>query len=146
MLRLTDGRGADVVLDTVGGPAFGRSLREAGHGGRVIALANVALQPSTVDTRDFYPKNVSILGFQLTNLQIHGYDPRPDLRELAERVAAGTYRVPVETVVPSKRPVRHTSCWNGGTTVARSSWRWQTSDPAAGVRAGDKMSCGCPAR
>ncbi|WP_328549544.1 quinone oxidoreductase family protein [Streptomyces sp. NBC_00366] len=100
VLRLTDGRGADVVLDTVGGPAFGRSLREAGHGGRVVALANVALQPSTVDTRDFYPKNVSILGFQLTNLQIHGYDPRPDLRELAERVAAGTYRVPVETVVP----------------------------------------------
>ncbi|MFF4056236.1 zinc-binding alcohol dehydrogenase family protein [Streptomyces sp. NPDC001668] len=100
ILRLTDGRGADVVLDTVGGPAFGRSLREVGHGGRVVALANVALQPSTVDTRDFYPKNASILGFQLTNLQIHGYDPRPDLRELAARVAAGVYRVPIETVVP----------------------------------------------
>ncbi|MDH6213790.1 quinone oxidoreductase family protein [Streptomyces pseudovenezuelae] len=100
ILRLTDGRGADVVLDTVGGPAFGRSLREVGHGGRVVALANVALEPSTVDTRDFYPKNAAILGFQLTNLQIHGYDPRADLRELAERVAAGAYRVPVETVVP----------------------------------------------
>jgi NADPH2:quinone reductase len=101
VLRLTGGRGADVVLDTVGGQAFGRSLREIGHGGRVVALANVALEPSTVDTRDFYPKNASILGFQLTNLQIHGgYDPRPDLRELAERVATGTYRVPIETVVP----------------------------------------------
>lgn len=100
VLRLTGGRGADVVLDTVGGPAFGRSLREVGHAGRVVALANVALEPSTVDTRDFYPKNASILGFQLTNLQLHGYDPRPDLRELAERVAAGGYRVPVETVVP----------------------------------------------
>lgn len=100
VLRLTDGRGADVVLDTVGGPAFGRSLREVGHGGRVVALANVALEPSTVDTRDFYPKNASILGFQLTNLQLHGYDPRPDLRELADGVAAGRYRVPIETVVP----------------------------------------------
>ncbi|MET9913682.1 zinc-binding alcohol dehydrogenase family protein [Streptomyces sp. NPDC006476] len=100
VLRLTEGRGADVVLDTVGGPAFERSLREVGHGGRVVALANVALEPSTIDTRDFYPKNVSILGFQLTNLQIHGYDPRPDLRELAERVASGAFRVPVETVVP----------------------------------------------
>jgi NADPH2:quinone reductase len=100
VLRLTDGRGADVVLDTVGGRAFGRSLREIAHGGRVVALANVALEPSTVDTRDFYPKNASILGFQLTNLQIHGYDPRADLRELADRVAAGTYRVPVETVFP----------------------------------------------
>ncbi|MFD9324823.1 zinc-binding alcohol dehydrogenase family protein [Streptomyces sp. NPDC060065] len=103
VLRLTGGRGADVVLDTVGGRAFGRSLREIGHGGRVVALANVALEPSTVDTRDFYPKNASVLGFQLTNLQIHGYDPRADLRELAERVAAGTYRVPVETVFPLER-------------------------------------------
>ncbi|MER7563789.1 zinc-binding dehydrogenase [Streptomyces sp. NPDC097941] len=100
VLRLTEGRGADVVLDTVGGRAFGRSLREVGHGGRVVALANVALEPSTVDTRDFYPKNASILGFQLTNLQIHGYDARADLRELADRVAAGGYRVPIETVVP----------------------------------------------
>ncbi|MFF1674759.1 zinc-binding alcohol dehydrogenase family protein [Streptomyces sp. NPDC058256] len=103
VLRLTGGRGADVVLDTVGGRAFGRSLREIGHGGRVVALANVALESSTVDTRDFYPKNASVLGFQLTNLQIHGYDPRADLRELAERVAAGTYRVPVETVFPLDR-------------------------------------------
>ena len=103
VLRLTEGRGADVVLDTVGGRAFGRSLREVGHGGRVVALANVALEPSTVDTRDFYPKNASILGFQLTNLQIHGYDPREDLRQIAERVAAGTYRVPIETVVPLDR-------------------------------------------
>ncbi|MEU8980804.1 zinc-binding dehydrogenase [Streptomyces sp. NPDC048309] len=100
VLRLTEGRGADVVLDTVGGRAFGRSLRQIGHGGRVVALANVALEPSTVDTRDFYPKNAAVLGFQLTNLQIHGYDPRADLRELARRVAAGTYRVPVETVLP----------------------------------------------
>ncbi|MFC8360879.1 zinc-binding alcohol dehydrogenase family protein [Streptomyces griseorubiginosus] len=100
VLRLTEGRGADVVLDTVGGAAFGRSLREVGHAGRVVALANVALEPSTVDTRDFYPKNASILGFQLTDLQVHGYDPRPDLREITERVAAGGFRVPVETVVP----------------------------------------------
>lgn len=103
VLRLTDGRGADVVLDTVGGSAFARSLREAGHGGRVVSLANVALEPSTIDTRDFYPKNVAVLGFQLTDLQVHGYDPRADLRELAERVASGAYRVPIETVLPLER-------------------------------------------
>ncbi|WP_329342367.1 zinc-binding dehydrogenase [Streptomyces sp. NBC_00663] len=100
VLRLTGGRGAEVVLDTVGGAAFGRSLRQAGPGGRVVALANVALEPSTIDTRDFYPKNVTIHGFQLTNLQVQGYDPRADLGELADRVAAGAYRVPVETVLP----------------------------------------------
>ncbi|MEU3982001.1 zinc-binding alcohol dehydrogenase family protein [Streptomyces sp. NPDC026672] len=103
VLRLTGGRGADVVLDTVGGRSFARSLRETAYGARVVSLANVALEPSTVDTRDFYPKNVAIHGFQLTNLQVHGYDPRADLRELAEGVAAGTYRVPIETVLPLDR-------------------------------------------
>ncbi len=92
---ITDGRGADVVLDTVGGDTFSDSLRAAGYAGRVVALANVALQPSTVDTRDFYPKNVRILGFQITALLEHGYDPRTDLAELLNGVADGRFTVPV---------------------------------------------------
>ncbi|MFF3618784.1 zinc-binding alcohol dehydrogenase family protein [Streptomyces sp. NPDC002467] len=103
VLRLTDGRGADVVLDTVGGRVFGQSLRMAAYTGRVVALANVALESSTVDTRDFYPKNASVQGFQLTNLLEHGYDPREDLSEIAAGVAAGTYRVPVEARFPLER-------------------------------------------
>ncbi|MFI9719885.1 zinc-binding alcohol dehydrogenase family protein [Streptomyces sp. NPDC052396] len=103
VLRLTGGRGAEVVLDTVGGRVFAQSLRQTGYAGRVIALANVALETSTIDTRDFYPKNASIQGFQLTNLLEHGYDSRPDLQEIAARVASGTYRVPVESVFPLER-------------------------------------------
>lgn len=103
VLRLTGGRGAEVVLDTVGGEAFAHSLREATQAGRVVAMANVALAPSTVDTRDFYPKNAVIHGFQLTNLIEHGYDPRADLRDLADRVADGTYHVPVEATFPLDR-------------------------------------------
>jgi NADPH2:quinone reductase len=106
VLRLTEGRGADVVLDTVGGEVFAQSLRQTGFAGRVVALANVALQPSTVDTRDFYPKNAAIHGFQLTGLIEHGYDPRPDLHEIATGVAAGAYRVPVEAVFPLSQAAR----------------------------------------
>ncbi|MDT7680372.1 MAG: NADPH:quinone reductase [Pseudonocardiales bacterium] len=98
--RITDGRGAAVALDLVGGDSFAESLKAVGRAGRVVAMANVALAPSTIDTRDFYPKNAAVLGFQLTNLQIHGYDPREDLREPAEQIAAAAYRVPVETVLP----------------------------------------------
>jgi NADPH2:quinone reductase len=101
--RLTGGRGAEVVLDLVGGPAFGQSLRMAAAGGRVVAMANVALAPSSIDTRDFYPKNLTIHGFQVTNLLELGYDPRPDLRELADQVAAGRLRVPVESRFPLER-------------------------------------------
>lgn len=97
VLALTDGAGADVVLDTVGGDGFATALRAVGHGGRVVTLANVALSPSTIDTRDFYPKNARILGFQITNLiERLGFDPRPDLRELLQAVGQGRFTVPVD--------------------------------------------------
>jgi hypothetical protein len=91
------GAGADVVLDAVGGPTFAQALKAAGRGGRVIAMANVALQPSQIDVRDFYPKNVTIYGFQITDLIERGaYDPRDDLKELANLVATGTLTVHVD--------------------------------------------------
>lgn len=98
--EVTGGRGADIVLDTVGGPVFADSLRIAAYAGRVVALANVAVAPSTIDTRDFYPKNVRILGFQITALIEHGYDSRPDLEELLKAVAKGRFTVPIDAVFP----------------------------------------------
>jgi NADPH2:quinone reductase len=97
---LTDGQGVDAVLDIVGGSAFADSLRATSYGGRVVAMANVALAPSTVDTRDFYPKNGRIFGFQITALMEHGYDPRPDLRELLDSVAAGRFTVDIDATFP----------------------------------------------
>jgi NADPH:quinone reductase len=90
-----------VVLDAVGGTRFTEALKAVGHGGRVMALANVALEPSTVDTRDFYPKNVTIYGFQLINLvERSGYDPRVDLEELARLAARGVLKVHVDVTFP----------------------------------------------
>ena len=97
---LTDGQGVDAVLDIVGGSAFADSLRAISYGGRVVAMANVALAPSTVDTRDFYPKNGRIFGFQITALMEHGYDPRSDLRELLDSVAAGRFTVDIDATFP----------------------------------------------
>jgi NADPH:quinone reductase len=98
--RLTDGHGANVVLDLVGGDTFAGSLRAVARAGNVVALANVALAPSTIDTRDFYPRNVHIHGFQITDLMEHGYDPRPDLRELLTALDTGRFAVPVDTTFP----------------------------------------------
>jgi NADPH2:quinone reductase len=98
--RITGGRGVDVALDAVGGDAFAQSLKAVAAGGRVVALANVALAPSTVDTRDFYPKNVRINGFQLTNLMRSGWDPKPELRELLDAVHDGRFTVPIDAAFP----------------------------------------------
>jgi NADPH:quinone reductase len=98
--RLTDGQGANVVLDLVGGDTFAGSLRAVARAGHVVALANVALAPSTIDTRDFYPRNVHIHGFQITDLMEHGYDPRPDLRELLTALDTDRFAVPVDATFP----------------------------------------------
>jgi NADPH2:quinone reductase len=103
VLRLTGGRGADVVLDLVGGDTFAGSLRAVARAGRVVAMANVALAPSTIDTRDFYPRNVHIHGFQITDLMEHGYDPRPDLAELLDALATGRFTVPIDATFPLSR-------------------------------------------
>jgi NADPH2:quinone reductase len=99
-MKQTDKRGADVVLDLAGGEVFTASLRAAAPGGRVVAMANVTLAPSTIDTRDFYPKNVSIHGFQFTNLQRLGWDPRPDLAALFDDIAKGDFVVPIDSRFP----------------------------------------------
>ena len=98
--RITDGRGVNVAFDIVGGQGFADSLKAIGYAGRVLAMANVALAPSIIDTRDFYPKNVRIFGFQVTALLEHGYDPRPDLTELLAGIATGAFAVPVDATFP----------------------------------------------
>ncbi|MGD9525409.1 MAG: zinc-binding alcohol dehydrogenase family protein [Pseudonocardia sp.] len=100
VLAHSDGRGANVVLDLVGGETFAGSLRAAARAANVVALANVALAPSVIDTRDFYPKNVHIHGFQVTDLMEHGYDPRPDLAEVLAGLAQRRFAVPVDSTFP----------------------------------------------
>ncbi len=96
--ELTDGHGADFVLDTVGGEVFAQSLKAVAYAGTVVAMANVALASSTIDTRDFYPKNATIHGYQATNLIDHGYDPRPDLEQLLALLADSSVHVPIDAV------------------------------------------------
>ena len=47
--RLTEGRGVDVVLDSVGGPIFDATLRALAPGGRVVTVGNPAGDRSEVN-------------------------------------------------------------------------------------------------
>jgi len=99
--KVTDGKGVEVVLDAVGGKDFVNSVKVAGHFGRVVAMANVTLEPSLVNTRDFYPKNARIYGFQLGNLIARGgYDPRDHLEHLMRLVTDGKVHVHIDRTFP----------------------------------------------
>jgi NADPH2:quinone reductase len=107
--RITGQQGVAVVLDLVGGKDWAQSLKSAGHFGRVVALANVTLEPGMVNTRDFYPRNVTIYGFQLGNrIARGGYDSRPHLKELLELVRDRKVQVHVDkTFSLSEAPAAH---------------------------------------
>jgi NADPH2:quinone reductase len=64
----TNQQGVDVALDLVGGAFFREVIHSVSDGGRIAQAANVTLQDSVINVRDFYARNISVFGFQYGNL------------------------------------------------------------------------------
>lgn len=59
----TDGRGADVVLDAVGGDAFERSVRAAAAGARIVSVGFASGRVPDVPLNLLLVKNIALHGF-----------------------------------------------------------------------------------
>jgi NADPH:quinone reductase-like Zn-dependent oxidoreductase len=73
VMALTDGRGAHVVLDAVGGPVFEPALKSLGLAGRQVAITSVGKRRVEFDLMDFYHGRHRLIGVdtaQLTGLEI----------------------------------------------------------------------------
>ena len=73
VLALTDGRGVDVVLDTVGGPMFEPVLRSLRIGGRQVAITSTRDRRVSFDLVDFYHNELHLMGvdsMKLTSLEV----------------------------------------------------------------------------
>lgn len=62
VLELTDGRGADVVYDPVGGETFERSVDCVSSGGRLLAIGFASGRWGAPKTHDLVMKNCSVVG------------------------------------------------------------------------------------
>ena len=99
VLAATDGRGVDVVWETVGGDVFARSFECMAEGGRMVSFGSNSF--SGVGRVDFYPfwtKNLRLIGWGgASNAAAHS----PEIMEdLFERAAAGELRPIVAAVLP----------------------------------------------
>lgn len=104
---LKDLERVETVLDIVGGPFFTQGLKLLQPFGRLVALANVTLEDSVMNTRDFYPKNASIFGFQLGGLMASGrWNAAEDLEVILGKFAAGKFHSYVSHVVPFDEAAR----------------------------------------
>jgi NADPH:quinone reductase len=91
---LTERKGADVALDTVGGQLTGQALSSLGSFGRLVHLGYSAGTTLTIDSLDLISKPCTILGFNI--LLVPPAQAAADLDEVMALAAQGTYRSMVD--------------------------------------------------
>jgi NADPH:quinone reductase len=96
--ELTTGKGADVILDTVGGNVTGQALSSLGPFGRLVHLGYSAGTTLTIDSLDLISKPCTILGFNI--LLVPAERSATDLDEVIALAAQGKYRSVVDRTFP----------------------------------------------
>jgi NADPH:quinone reductase-like Zn-dependent oxidoreductase len=95
--ELTKGKGADLILDVVGGPLFEPCLESLAQRGRQVAIASPGDGRVTFNLVDFYHKEARLLG--LDTLQLSFNEAAEILEGLLPGFQAGIFSPPaVETV------------------------------------------------
>jgi NADPH2:quinone reductase len=104
---LTDGKGADLVLDPIGGDVTGKALAAVSNFGRLVHLGYSAGMTLTINSLDFVAKASSILGFNIFHVS-----PERSAKDLDEIIAlanAGKYRPLVDKTIPVEEVVTATT-------------------------------------
>ena len=95
--ELTGGKGADLILDVVGGPHFQPCLESLAQRGRQIAIASSGNPQVTFNLVDFYHKEARLIG--VDTLKLSFSESAEILKALLPGFKAGIFTLPsVETV------------------------------------------------
>jgi len=99
--RLTDGRGADVIVDSVGGTTLQGSLRALAYRGRCITVGDAGReQADRLDVSTLRPSNQSLIGYFLGAELLLDPRPRARIAEHLARIAAGDLLVVIDKRFP----------------------------------------------
>jgi NADPH2:quinone reductase len=93
VLAATDGRGANLVLDAVGGPLFEPALNSLGEKGRMVVITTTpSKQHVSFNLLDFYRKGLRLFGLMTSFLDAEG--SAAVLRDLGPGFDEGILRAP----------------------------------------------------
>ena len=92
MKQLTGKRGADVVIEHVGGETMVKSVLATATGGRIVTCGATAGFTAAIDLRHVFFRQIEILGSTM--------GPKGALFPILEHVAAGRLRPVVDRVLP----------------------------------------------
>ena len=99
--RITDGHGADVIVDPVGGQALHDGLACLAYRGRCISVGDAGRQHGTpVDISALRPANQTLAGYFLGAELATGQRAHALIARLLDEVAAGDLRVIIDRTFP----------------------------------------------
>ena len=98
--RLTGGKGAEVVFDAVGGPAFERLAEASATGGLLLTYGRFSPEVTPLPLAQVLWKDLTIRGFVLPNAVVHD-EKLADLKQfVGEGLASGTLRPIIARTFP----------------------------------------------
>jgi NADPH2:quinone reductase len=99
--ELTDARGADVILDSVGGQNLVDSIGALAYRGTLVSVGVAGRAGSGVEARDLWAQNNALRGVFLGGaLMIEYSRVHAMISDLFERVAGGGLRVEIDRTFP----------------------------------------------
>jgi NADPH2:quinone reductase len=99
VMRLTDKKGVNLVVDSVGGATLAGSLASLGYRGRVSMVGNAGREPMKVDVSSLMGGNRSLTGVFL-GAEIMTDRAHDMIQTLIEEAARGEIKVVVDKVFP----------------------------------------------
>jgi NADPH:quinone reductase len=98
---LTDGRGVEVILDSVGGQTLVDGVAALAYRGTLVSVGVAGRAGSEIEARSLWQQNNTLRGVFLTAAMLNEY-PRvhPMIGGLLERVASGDLRVEIDRTFP----------------------------------------------
>lgn len=117
VLDATDGRGVDLVLDSVGGAVTTRSLECLAPFGRMVSYGAASGTPADIPTMALLPKNLSVTGYALEGWLGRTERARDAIHQLLGHVAAGRLKVTVAQEFPLEKAAQSHRAISGRHTI-----------------------------
>ena len=94
ILKLTGGRGIDLIVDNVGTATMSQSLKAAARGGRIVTVGNTSGPDLSIDNRYIFGKQLSIIGSTMGS--------RADFETVLPLIWNGTIKPVIDRELPLK--------------------------------------------
>jgi len=98
ILKLTKGRGVDVVVDNVGSKTIDSSIRACTRGGRIVTVGNTSGHEIKFDNRLLFTKQISLLGSTMGSKQ--------DFIDAMNFIFTHNIKTPIDCVEPLKDGIK----------------------------------------